>query len=668
MSRLPIRAVTRSVCTTIACFLTLAVHTEEHDEKWPQEWYEPFTTASVIGLTEYQQSPYLDNKGLPPVKDRLPKDPIVVYPLKTTGKYGGTAHIVNNDLWQFFQWEAALTISADMSSFFPNLAEWYELAEDGLSLTIKLREGIRWSDGEPLKSDDFIFTYMHLWHNKEYQSETYRLVRGTRAVKIDELTFRYEFPAPRPLFVNFVAQYGDFMIDPSHYMKQFHPDFTTKEELDARVKEYDMFNWTQLVNDIRREGSEQSVHVPTLRAYKLVDASPSRRKYVRNPYYYKVDPEGRQLPYIDEFGSEVVQEHEIMAAMASAGQLDFAAFQMRTQDIPLLKLGERNGIIKVHIWKRLHSSDVAIQPNYNHEDERLQELYIDKRFRMALSHAINRDEINDIVYFGRGTPRQVTVHPTSRFFKPEYATPYIEYDPEKSRALLDEIGLIDQDGDGYREHKDGSPFTITLEFYDFETPKGITMELVLEYWREIGIQLNLKNVNGDLQRERAIAGKMEMTLWHADRVTDILFPLFPDWWVARSISWDRGMWNDWSRWYMKRGQKTPKIGFNPNPVWHLKGEKVTGLGTEPPPVMRQLQDWTDEMWETLDEEERLKIGRKILEKGVENLWVIGTVGLAPHPVVVSKRLKGVPLEGIWGWDNRWTLANHPHTWYIEEEE
>ena len=635
-----------------------------NQDDWPREWYAPFKTASEVGLTTFSESPFLRTtdipqyENLPPVRERLPKDPVVVYPIKENGKHGGTARITNHDLWQFFQWEAAFTISADMRSFFPNLAESFELREDGLRLTIKLRDGIRWSDGHPLTSHDFAFTFNDLWNNDEYSPENYKIVDGSRVVVVDDLTFYYEFPTPRPLFVNFVAQYGDFMIDPSHFMKQFHPYYATEEEIEERIDEYEALNWTQLINDIRREGSDHSVKVPTLRAFKLIERSPMQRKYVRNPYYPKVDPEGRQLPYIDQLNTEQVENAEIMAAMASTAQVDFAAFALRTQDIPLLKLGERNGAIKVHIWQRLHSSDVAIQPNYNYIDEsfdeddpeeseqreRYQKLYWDIRFRAALSHAINRDELNQIVYFGRGFPRQVTVHPTSSFFKKEWELNYLEYKPEFSRELLDEMEVMDRDGDGYREFPDGSRLTITLEFYDFETPKGITMELVQEYWRQIGIDLRLKLVDGNLQRERATAGKMQMTLWHADRVTDILFPLFPDWWVARSISWDRGMWNDWSRWYMKFGE----------------------AGVKPPPVMEKLQSLVDQMWVTMDEEERHKIGQEILAIGAERLWVIGTIGLAPHPVVVSSRLKGVPPKGIWGWDNRWTLANHPATWYIDE--
>ena len=645
-----VRRLVSRCCVLVAAFAFIAPAANATQEGWPKEWYEPFRTASDIGLTEFSESEVIKTgdfelfENLPPLRERLPTDPIVVQPIAENGKHGGKARITNWDLWQFFQWESAFTISADMRTFFPNLAEWYELSEDGLSLTIKLREGVRWSDGEPLKSQDFAFTFNDLWNNDEYQPEQYKIVEGSKVVVVDDLLFRYEFPTPRPLFVNFVAQYGDFMVDPSHYVKQFHPDYNDKDAIDQLVRDYEALNWTQLVGDIRREGSDDSVEFPTLRAFKLVERSPMNRRYIRNPYYPKVDPVGQQLPYIDELNTEQVDNWEILAAMASTGQVDFAAFALRTQDIPLLKLGERNGMIKVHIWQRLHASDVAIQPNYNYEDKRLSDLYWDIRFRAALSHAINREEVNEIIYFGRGFPRQVTVHPSSSFYEKEWELNYLEYKPDYSRQLLDEIGVVDRDGDGYREFPDGSRMTITLEFYDFETPKGITMELVQEYWRQIGIDLRLKLVDGNLQRERAVGGEMQMTLWHADRVTDILFPLFPDWWVARSISWDRGMWNDWSRWYMKEGE----------------------AGSEPPPVMRKLQDQVDAMWVTMDEAERHRIGQQILKTGAEQLWVIGTVGLAPHPVVVASRLKGVPEKGIWGWDNRWTLANHPATWYLDD--
>ena len=612
---------------------------------WPQSWFEAPKTASEVGITHFSESPFLADRGLPPVAERLPADPIVIEPYQAIGRYGGKAVIMLDDSWQFFNWEAALTLSPDMRGFLPNLAEWWRLSEDGRTVTVKLRAGIRWSDGEPLTSDDFVFTFNRIWLDKDVSPVTSLIVLGGKIVKVDDLTFQYVFADPNPSFINLMAQYGNFMVDPEHYFRNFHAAYVDNEALDARVKEAGYLNWMKWIDDLRMARIEQSAEVPTLRAYKVVSRTLDMMRLERNPYYHKVDPAGQQLPYIDAIDAEVnLDNAELSTAKAATGQLDFAAFPLRTQDIPLLKLGERGGLIDVHIWTRLHASDVAIQPNYTHEDKRLRALYWDKRFRHALSYAINRQEMNDVIYFGRGVPRQVTVHPTSVYYEPEFAFAHTRYDPDHSRALLDEMGVIDGDGDGFREYPDGTQLTITLEYLDFETPKGISMELVREYWRDIGIDLRLKLVDRGLQSARAQAGEMQMTIWHADRVTDILFPVVPDWWVPRSVGWDRCMWNEWARFYQTDGR----------------------LGEEPPPLIRQLQSWADELRTTMDDERRREVARNLLRTGAENLWVIGTVGLAPHPVVVSKRLKNVLPDGIWGWDNRWTLSYHPSTWYFDE--
>ncbi len=620
---------------------------EEHAvSPMPDSWFEIPKTASEVGITSFSQSPMLDDAGLPPVNERLPDDPPVIEPLNKIGVFGGRAQITLGDSWQFFNWESALTISADLRNFLPNLAESWEVSPDGRITTIKLRSGLKWSDGHPLTSDDFIFTFNHIWLDTDINPVTSMLVIGGRIEKVDNLTFRYVFEDPNPMFENLIAQYGSFMVDPKHFFVKYHPSFADREFVDAKVAEIGVPTWMALLDALRSAIIDEGLDMPTLRSYKIVQRTPTMVRFDRNPYYHKVDPQGQQLPYIDGIDAEdILDNAEVVTAKASTGQLDFAAFTLRTQDIPLLKLGERNGEIKVHIWRRLHSSDVAIQPNYNYADAKYRALLWDVRFRKALSLAINRPEMNEIIYFSRGVPRQVTVHPTSSYFEPHYATAHTEFDPDQARALFAEIGLNDIDGDGLVEYPDGSPLTITLEFLDFETPKGITMELVASYWREVGLDLRLKLVDRALQSARAQAGEMQMTLWHADRVTDILFPLVPDWWAPRSTGWDRGMWNDWARYYQTDGE----------------------LGENPPEIIRQMQQWTDDMRYETDINKRITIGKKLLQANADNLWTIGTIGLAPHPVVVSKRLRNVLPKGIWGWDNRWTLAYHPSTWYFDED-
>ncbi len=613
-------------------------------DDWPDAWFEPARTASQLGITSFSQSPMLDDRDLPPVVDRLPRDPVVVVPLKELGLYGGTARITSDEWLTFPNVESPLTISADMRTFLPNLAEWWSVSPDGRKITLRLRAGIKWSDGTPFTSEDFMFVFNDLWLNKEMSPVTDPNIIGGRAVKIDDLTFFYQFQNSNPLFVNRLAQYGNFLVAPKNYYREFHPGYVNREALNTRIRDMGFISWMAFIGACRRGLIDQSVDAPTLDAHRIVSTTPLLRRYERNPYYFKVDPAGQQLPYIDGIESKVVENKEVITAMASTGQLDFSSYELRTQDIPLLKLGERTGAIKVHVWKRLHSSDVVIQLNYNYGDERLRTLYWDVRFRRALSLAINRQEMNQIIYFGRGTPRQVTAHPSSSYFEPSFARAYTEYDPTRARALLDELQLKDVDADGLREYADGSPLTITLEFIDWETPKEITLELVSNYWREVGIDLRLKIVDSSLQSARAQAGKMQMTVWHADRVTDILFPLQPDWWVPRRSGWDNAMWNDWARWYQTDGR----------------------LGEEPPPIMQQLQAWGEEMRVTMDPARRIEVGKKILATHAENVWMIGTVGLAPHPVVITERLRGVPPEAIWGWDNRWTLSYHPATWYFDE--
>ena len=647
----------RRALVWICLAMHAAVHVAEEDsaeeallaKEMPPEWFAAPRTASELGITRFSQSPMLDGRRLPPVEERLPDDPVVIQPYRTIGKYGGTARITLWDAWQFFGGEHALTLSADMRNVLPNLAASWSLSEDGRVTTIRLRSGIRWSDGAPLTADDFMFRMNHVWLDREMNPVTRRLVRGSKFVKLDELTFQYVFPEPNPMFANFFAHYGMQFADPMHFFRHYHPAYRDRDELEALAKEKGFITWMAMYRTLMGWGNEEASKVPTLRAYRVVERTPTKMRFERNPYYFKIDPAGNQLPYIDAVDAIILLENsQMIAFQAATGQLDFAAYTLKTQDIPLLKLGEAKGVNKVHIWRRVHVSDVAIQPNYNYPDPKYRALLWgrgERRFVRALSHAIDRDQLNEVIYFGRGVPSQVTAHPSSRWYEQRFAEAHIRYDPDYARALLDELGLRDVDGDGLREYADESKLTITLEYLDFETPKGITMELVSNYWREVGIDVRLKSVERSLQAERAQANRMQMTLWHADKVIDILFPLVPDWFYPHRSGWDIAMWNHWARYYQTDGE----------------------LGEAPPELIRTLQNWGDELRTATTEARRTQAAKALLAAAAENLWTIGTVGQAPHPVVVSTRLRNVTPTGIWGWDNRWTLAYHPATWYIDEK-
>ena len=617
-------------------------------DTWPTSWRQPAAVATEHNLTVFSEAPSLTARvsvgELPPLRKRLPANPVVLEPLESIGRYGGIARIFSSDTWTFINAEPALTVGPEAVRILPNIIERWEYSDNYQTLSMHLRRGLKWSDGSAFTSDDFLFNHQHIMLNKELTPVAYPPWRDLRSVRLDDYSFRFEFDKPNPLFVNLLAQLGDFMFVPSEYLKQFHPAFADRETLIEQARDRGYISWMAYFSAIRFRNRNEPPLAPTVQPYRLVRKTPTTEYYERNPFYWKVDPDGNQLPYIDEVQADIIDNNEVMAAKAATGQVDFAGFSMKTQDFPLFKLGEKSSGIRTLQWNRIHGNDVIIMPNFTFDDDRLRELYRDRRFRVALSHAINRPEMNSIIYFNQGQPRQATVIPTSRYFEAEFANASTSYDPELSRRLLDEMNVIDRDGDGLREYPGGESLVITLEYLDIETPKSISLELVVAYWREVGLDIRLKQVDAALQQSRATGNLMQMTVWHMDRATDILFPPQPFWFVPMHVGWEEAHWNLWVQYYSSAGKD----------------------GEKPPPAIDQLHTWWQEMIVTGDPERRLQLGKNILRSNAENLWSIGTIGLAPQPVVISQRLRNVATRGYWGWDNRWTMAYHPSTWFLEQ--
>ena len=240
------------------------------DNGWPREWFEPMKTASEVGITQFSQSPALDALDLPPVKERLPDDPAVVVPLAEIGQYGGTVRTTTNEWLTFPNEESLLTISADMRTILPNLAESWQVRPDGRRITLTLRKGIKWSDGMPLTSDDFVFVFNDILLNKEYAPVTLRMIEGGKAVKVTDHIFYYEFDQPRPLMENYLAQYGSFMVFPAHYFRNFHPDYVDRETLDRKIKNMGFISWMVFYSALRNQAVEESADPPTLASHKIV--------------------------------------------------------------------------------------------------------------------------------------------------------------------------------------------------------------------------------------------------------------------------------------------------------------------------------------------------------------------------------------------------------------
>jgi len=616
--------------------------------------------AGAAGAVEYSEPPEFESRvaegDLPPVEARLPAEPYVVEPNEEIGQYGGTLRTVSigtavgEDYMVFDVMANLVKPSPDGSEIIPNVAEEVSPNEDMTVWTIRLRPGMRWSDGEPVVADNIMFWYEDVLLNEELtptiSADWQAAGEVMDVVAIDEYTVEFRYADSKPGVDHFLVHQGwPSLLMPSHFLKDYHADYVDSDVLDELVADYGYDHWYQLFGHKNSRWGQVPTEpgLPTITAYKMVEKDSSRRIWERNPYFWKVDSEGNQLPYIERIDNEKVAEREMVNGMIMSGDVDFAAFNTDIRNYPLFQEYQESGGYRTELWTSGMGTDVAFMFNQTIENPVLREIFQDNRFRQAMSLAIDRDEINEVIYFGQGVPRQYTVLPTSDYYREEFGSAYAEYDPERAGELLDEMGLDQKDAEGYRLDSEGNRFTFTLEYYDAETPKAPTVELVMEHWREIGIDAQSRQISGELQGERATANLMEATLWHGDKLVDVLFgwgatPLVPD-----VVTWSSSVWIEWSRWVQTGGEQ----------------------GEEPPQDIMQLVDWHDGFQSATTDEERRSYAVKILEAQAENVYIIGTVGLSPWVVVADQDLRNLPEDVLWAWDTLWSTTRNPEQFFFD---
>jgi len=439
---------------------------------------------------------------------------------------------------------------------------------------------------------------------------------------------------------------GDNALLPKHALMQYHADYAKVEDLTKAAKEAGFEFWYQLFNEKRRRiwGTQLNDACPTLGSHLITERSSERRTYARNPYFWKVDTAGNQLPYIDNIIATILSDKELVNTAIVGGTVDIVIQEASMENYPLYQDNAEKGQYAVNIWKSVLGSDVIYQPaqTYN-EDIVLRDIYRDVRFRKALSLAINRAEVNEVLYFGMGTPRQFTVIPQSSYFLQEFSDAYAEYDVDGANALLDEMGLEWDANKEFRLRPDGKQLGWTIEFFQIETPKRATTELVVDYWKKIGCNVQFKEISGELDTERYTGNLVEFGLWHGDKVTDVLFSVSPQFLVPYNVGWETCWGTEWARWYTTEGAE----------------------GEEPPEDVKNLTKWWEELQMTVDPAKRVEVGRNILRSQAENLWVIGVVGLSPKPVIVKNNIGNFVKEGLHGWDVVWTCYTHPESFFFE---
>jgi len=597
----------------------------------------------------FTENPLFADRGLPPVEDRLPEDPLVIVPYEDIGVYGGTMNGVSfapeSGTSDILSWRhvSLVRISDDLQTILPNVAVSWEVNDDSTEFVFHIRKGIKWSDGEPFTVDDMMFWYEDIKMNEELNPDN---PPDFVMEKLDDYTVKYTFPEPNYGFLmnqatNAYAQPWQ----PKHFLSKFHIKYNEDANDLAVAEGYD--DWTGLFRSYYHDwkDSYHRVGVPTIESHILIEETTEYRKLEANPYYWKVDTAGQQLPYIDYHYERFISDSEVINLAIINGEVDLKGQGMELTSYPLLKENEANGNYTVQLPPAGLGKSMVYWPNVNHKDPVKAELFNNPKFVQALSLALNRDEINELVYLGLGKPiAGLPADPaTVPFVTEEQATYMTAYDPDKANAILDELGM-ERGPDGFRKAPDGSDFMIYLEYCQQAGPVLI-QELVKGYWEDIGIRVELKEVSSEVYRARILANDFDIGNWHNDGTslpsilsnTSHFYPPF-----SCGSFGEPGPWQPWFDSGGKEGEEPPAYVVEQ----YQKAE-----------LLKRLEPFSDE-W--------MQLGKELVDTYLEHMWSIGTVGYVPSPVVVSNRLGNTPVWSVILWDYYWEYPFRVDQFYIAQ--
>lgn len=623
---------------------------------WSLDEYE----AAGNSIAMFNEAPMLADMvaagDLPPVEDRLPErgDIMVVQPREAIGAYGGeiTFNATNPTSFGntgFTAWDQHLTgFSTNWEVVFPEVAKSVELSEDLTTATVTLRRGMKWSDGAPVTADDVMFWYEDIMLHEDLPNMPRALSPGGTPIvieKVDDYTVTFTAAGPNPAFPIVVARSGQgFPLAPRHYLQQWHADYNEDAAALAESEGYD--SWAgafQFHMNGQTGQNDFDPDLPVVKPWKLDQVDEFGNKfYVRNAYYWKVDTDGNQLPYIDGQVRLLLGEPEVVILNVQAGSIDYGFYNLEVSDLPVLKAGEADGDYTTILWPADQGAMSKYQLNITVSDPVLNEIFNDLRFRQALSLAINRSEINDVLFFGQAVPRAWGVSSASVFYEDWMGGHFADYDPDQANALLDEMGLAMGD-DGVRMRPDGSPLSIVL----WDAINRIPMsELVAEYWEDVGVDVEINPSTREAFKQALLANEVHASVWFADVVSE-------------KDLYQRPIW------------LRPPYGIDSTPVggglaWRQWWLSDGAEGEEPPEYQQEQMRMVDEWQLTqIGTERYLELGTTLVANTVRNIYHFGTVGEAPEVFIRSNRLHNfTPVEGVVYISH--LESGHSDQWFVSE--
>lgn len=614
--------------------------------------------AAPVAVESELLSEQVASGDLPPVLERLPEQPLVVDLLakgREPGVQGGTLRTMvsrSKDIRQMVVFGySRLMIYDDAYSLTPDILAGIDIVKDRI-FTLHLRRGHRWSDGHPFTSADFQYWWIDVANDPDLSPSgppQFMRVDGMLPTVTypDEYTVVYEWTRPNPYFLPLLAQARPpFIFRPRHYLEQFHKTYADRDTLVEEVLSQRVRSWNSLHNKLDNMYKFNNPDLPTLQPWmSSSDSSKNRPVFVRNPYYHRIDSAGIQLPYIDKVEMSIVGGG-LIAAKSNAGEADLQARGLDFNDVSILKKGEIDGgNYRVLLWSNGSASQMAIYPNLNFADPVWRTVLRDVRFRRALSMGIDRRMINRALYFGLGVEGGMSCLSASPLYTEKNQLAWSEFDIDHANRLLDEMGLVEKQGDGIRLLPDGRPLRLVIETAGERQEVENALQISADTWRELGIEMVMRPLDRDILRMHVNSGASMASVW---------------------FGWDNGIPTaNTSPEYLAPTQQE----FFAWPMWG-QHYQTGGKAGEAPDIEEavQLLTYAEQWVDASTDDERTQIWQHMLDIHADQLYGIGIVAETPQPIVVSKRLRNVPEKALWAWQPGAHFGVHrPDEFYFSDE-
>ncbi|MGP6089272.1 ABC transporter substrate-binding protein [Antarctobacter jejuensis] len=587
---------------------------------------------------EYNQAPMFDALveagDLPDVASRLPETPLVFEVVDSIGEYGGTMRRAilgggdQHNIVRTIGHENLVRWSVDWTEIKPNIAESWTVSDDATTFTFKLRKGMRWSDGAPFTAEDILFWY-EVFSDPRLTPSKHPIYVGpegpVEVTAIDDHTVEFKFATPNGLFIpNMAYGFGYYPVNyPKHYLTQFHADYNPdgiQALIDAEPAANDWISlFTLKAGHMHTPAFWQNPDRPTLHPWKLQNAYGSADRLVaeRNPYFWKVDAEGNQLPYLDRITWDQVEDPETILLKAFNGEIDYMNRHLgRPANRAILTDNMERGKYRFFDTNDLPSNGAILMLNLNNPDPVKNEVVNNKDFRVGLSHAVNRQEIIDLIYFGSGRAAQTAPQPVSPLYNERMAKQFTEYDPDLANEYLDKV-LPEKDSEGFRLGPDGERFSLVFMVADvFGAQFPDVMELVAIHAADVGLDFQIRMSDRARLQELASAAQHDAYIWNcaggqSDAYTspECYLPF------GTAVFWAP----EWARW-----------GVDPD------------TGIEPPEAVKALFTQYDLVKAAPNAEVRKSEMEALLELSADQFLTVGLVQSDPAFGVARNNVRNVP--------------------------